>query len=39
MHTLAHKGAMCMVDEPKKKGDTPDVDDLIFEEEVPCSGR
>jgi len=28
-----------MVDEPKKKGDTPDVDDLIFEEEVPCSGR
>ena len=25
--------------DPKKSGESPDVDDLIFDEEVPCSGR
>ena len=41
MHTLAHKGAMCMFEpkDPNKSGERPDVDDLIFDEEAPCSGR
>ncbi len=25
--------------EPRPVRETPDVDDLIFDEEVPCSGR
>ena len=36
---MAHKGAMGMFEEPKRNQETPDVDDLIFDEEVPCSER